>query len=289
MTIGASRRTPALPPWGLALVSMFSVQLGSALSVHVISRVGPAGTAWLRLSIGALIFLAVSRPPLREIRRSDWPLLLALGLTTGLQTMAFLAAIVRIPLGTSVAIEFLGPMAVAARRAHSRRALIWPSLALLGVILMTQPWYGHVNVAGICFAVLAGTGWGVYILLTQAIGDRFSGIGALSLTIPVAAVAAATIGIPQASGHLTFTVLAQAAGLAVLLPVLPYALEMLALRKMTQHAFGTLMAVEPAIAIVLGLIVLGQTPAIIEVVGIMLVVFAGAASQRGGLRELGLT
>lgn len=274
-----------MPPWGLALFSMTAVQLGSALSVHVIAHVGAGGMAWLRLTIGAVIFIAIARPPLREVRRGDWPLLLALGVTVGLQTVAFLASIARIPLGTSVAIEFLGPMTVAAARAHSRRALVWPLLALLGVVLMTQPWHGHVNFWGVAFALLSGVGWGIYILLTQAIGDRFTGIGALSLTVPVAALTAAAFGIPQASGHLTLGLIAQAVGLAILMPVLPYALELLALRKMTQHAFGTLMALEPAIAIVLGLVVLGQSPAIIELIGIMLVVLAGAASQRGGARQ----
>ena len=100
----------AVPPWGLAVAAMLSVQLGSALSLHLISTVGPAGTAWLRLSFGAVIFLALTRPPLRSIRRHDVPTLLGLGVTTGLQTVAFLAAIERIPLGTCVAVEFLGPL-----------------------------------------------------------------------------------------------------------------------------------------------------------------------------------
>src|SRR5829696_3041639 len=238
-------RSVAVPPWALATAAMFSVQLGSALSVELISAVGPAGTAWLRLTMGALIFVAIARPPLRSIRRTDAPGLLALGVATGLLTVAFLAAIERIPLGTAVAIEFLGPLTVAAVRTQARRALIWPALALLGVILLTEPWQGAVDLLGIGFASLAALGWGVYILLTQRIGDRFTGIGALSLTIPVAAATAAIVGIPQAAGHLTLGALAAAAGLAILLPVLPFALEMLALRRMTSAAFGTLMALEP--------------------------------------------
>jgi inner membrane transporter RhtA len=102
---------------------MLSVQLSSALAVPLISTVGPAGTAWLRLSMGALIFLALARPPLRALRRRDLPALLGLGVATGLMTIAFLAAIERIPLGAAVAIEFLGPLTVAALRAPSARAL----------------------------------------------------------------------------------------------------------------------------------------------------------------------
>ena len=183
-------------------------------------------------------------------------------------TIAFLASIERIPLGTAVAIEFLGPLTVAAVRSHSARALIWPALALLGVVLLTEPWRGDINLAGIGFAGLAAIGWAAYILLTQRIGDRFTGIGALSLTVPVAAATAAVVGIPQSAGHLNLGVLAAAFGLAVLMPVLPFALEMLALRRMTPTAFGTLMALEPAIGVLLGLLVLHQQPSLTQFGGI---------------------
>lgn len=264
---------------------MLSVQLGSALSVDLIEAVGAAGTAWLRLTIGAIIFLALARPPLRAVRRRDLPSLLGLGVTTGLVTIAFLAAIERIPLGTAVAIEFLGPLTVAALRSHSTRALTWPALALLGVVLLTQPWNDAINAAGVGFAGLAAIGWATYILLTQKIGDRFTGITGLSLTVPIAAATAALVGVPQAVGHLTLGVLAAAAGLAILLPVLPYALELLALRRMTHNAFGTLMALEPAMGVLLGLLVLHQQPSTTQLVGILLVVLAGAAAQRTGRRH----
>jgi inner membrane transporter RhtA len=276
-----------VPPWGLAVTAMMSVQLGSALSVDLIEAVGPAGTAWLRLSLGAVLLLAIARPPLRTVRRRDVPALLGLGVTTGLVTIGFLAAIEHIPLGTAVAIEFLGPLTVAAVRSHNRRALIWPAVALLGVVLLTEPWQGGFNPTGVGFAALAAIGWAAYILLTQRIGDRFTGIGALSLTVPIAAMTAAVVGIPQAAGHLTLGILAAAAGLAVLLPVLPFALEMLALRRMTPTAFGTLMALEPALGVLLGLLILHQQPSATQVLGILLVVLAGAAAQRSGRRRAG--
>ncbi len=134
--------------------------------------------------MGALIFLAMARPPLAAPRARDLPALLGLGVITGLQTIAFLAAIQRIPLGTSVAIEFLGPMTVAAVRSHSRRALTWPLMALLGVAGLTQPWRGDIHPAGPGLAGLAAIGWGTYILLTQRIGDQFAGITGLSITVP---------------------------------------------------------------------------------------------------------
>lgn len=278
-------REVAIPPWSLAITAMLSVQLGSALSVDLIATVGAAGTAWLRLTMGALILLALARPPLRSIRRRDVPALLGLGITTGLVTIGFLAAIERIPLGTAVAIEFLGPLTVAALRSHNAKVLAWPAVALAGVVLLTQPWQGDLNLAGIGFAALSAVGWAIYILLTQKIGDHFTGIGALTLTVPIAAATAAVAGIPQAVGNLSLGVLAAAAGLAILLPVLPFAFEMLALRRMTPTAFGTLMALEPAFGVLLGLLVLHQQPAGIQVVGIALVVLAGAAAQRGGRRR----
>ena len=234
---------------------------------------------------GALVFLLLARPPLRQVRRADLPALLGLGVTTGLVTVGFLAAIERIPLGTAVAVEFLGPLGVAALRSPRRRALVWPAVALVGVVLLTEPWLGRVDVLGLAFAAGAGVGWAAYILLTQRVGDRFSGLGGLSVTVPVAAATAAVLGVPQAAGRITPGVLLAAVGLALLLPVLPFALELLALRRMTPTAFGTLMAVEPAIGVLLGLVVLAQRPSVVQVVGVALVVLAGGAAQRGGRRE----
>jgi inner membrane transporter RhtA len=264
---------------------MFSIQLSSALAVPLIGSVGAAGTAWLRLTAGALIVLIVARPPLRSIRRRDVPALLGLGVASGLMSVAFLASIDRIPLGTAVAVEFLGPLTVAAVRSHNRRALVWPGLALIGVVVLTEPWTGTLDAVGIGLALLAGMGWGAYILLTQRVGDRFSGITGLSVTVPVAAITTAIVGVPQAIGHLTPGILIAAVGLGLLHPVTTFALEMLALRRMTTTAFGTLMAVEPAIGALLGLIVLHQTPTALQALGILLVVIAGAAAQRGGRRH----
>lgn len=260
---------------------MLSVQLGAALSIHLISKVGAGGTAWLRLTAGAVIFVVIARPPLRSLRWHDAPILVGLGVTTGLQTIAFLAAIERIPLGTSVAIEFLGPMTVAAVHSRNNRALIWVGAAGAGVVLVTQPWHGNISWVGVGYAGLAGVGWAAYIVLTQRVGDRFSGLSGLALTVPVAACTAAILGIPQAAGHLTVEVVVTGVGLAVLLPVLPYSFELLALRRMTPTAFGTLMAVEPAIGVVLGIVVLHQKLSMIQSIGILLVVLAGAAAQRG--------
>ena len=251
----------------------------------IIATVGPAGAAWLRLTIGGLIFLAIARPRFRDIARRDYPALLALGVATGVMSMAFMFAIERIPLGTCVAIEFLGPLTVAAFQSGTRRALLWPALALIGVVLLTEPWQGNVDAVGIGFSVLGAFSWGSYIVLTQHVGDRFEGITGLAVTIPIAAVTTGIIGIPEAIGHISLGIIVASVAIALLFPVATFALEMLALSRMTHTAFGTLMALEPGIGLALGLVVLHQKPSLIQLVGIVLVVVSGAAAQRGGLRE----
>lgn len=274
-----------VPAWSLAVVAILSVQLGAALSTRLFDQIGPGGTAWLRLTAGALIFLAIVRPRPRDytLRELRGPMML--GVVTGITTVAFLSAIERIPLGPAVAIEFLGPLGVAVARSHSRRNLVWPLLALAGVLLLTEPWTGGVDALGLLFAVIAACGWAAYILLTQSVGDRFSGIEGLAISIPVAALLSAVVGVPQALGSITPLVLVQSVGLAVLLPVVPFALEMMALRRLTAAAFGTLMALEPAIGTAIGVVVLSQVPTVLQALGVVLVVAAGIGAERTGHRE----
>ncbi len=275
-----------VPPWTLAVSAMLLIQLSNALSVPVIAHVGPAGTAWLKLCFGGAIFLAVVRPNIRAIRRSDVPVLLALGLATGFMSVFLLAAVERIPLGTAVAIDFLGPLTVAGFTSKRRSALVWPALALVGVVLLTEPWHANIDFIGVGFALLAGACWGLYNLLTQSVGDRYSGITGLAITIPVAAILTSVIGLPQViSGSPTWEILLLTLGIALIAPVISFALEMLALRRMTQTAFGTLLAIEPAFGVLIGLVVLDQYLTITRLIGVALVVLAGAAAQRGGRRH----
>ncbi|MFJ4170548.1 EamA family transporter [Paenarthrobacter sp. NPDC089714] len=281
------RRTlTAAPPWSLAVAAMLAIQFSNALSVAVIGQVGPAGTAWLRMCFGVVFLWIISRPAIRSLRRRDLPALIALGVVTGFMTTFFLAAVERIPLGTAVAIEFLGPLTVAGVMSKNRRALVWPLLALIGVVLLTEPWAASIDFAGVGFALAAGVCWGLYNVLTQHVGDRFSGISGLSLTIPVAALATLPVGLPQVLGHhFEWWVLPAAAGIALVTPVIAFGLEMLALRRMTHTAFGTLLSIEPAFGVLIGLLVLAQAPTPMQLVGIALVVLAGTAAQQGGRRS----
>lgn len=279
------RASAGIPPWLMAVTAMLSVQFANALSVPLIEQVGAAGTAWLRMCFGVVFIWMIARPAIRSLRRKDLPALLALGVVTGFMTVFFLAAAGRIPLGTAVAIEFLGPLTVAGLMSKQRKALAWPVLAFVGVVLLTEPWQGQIDLAGVGFALAAGICWGSYNLLTQHVGDRFSGISGLALTIPVAALATVPFGLPQVvGGDFAWWVLPAAAGIALITPVIAFGLEMLALRRMTHTAFGTLLSIEPAFGVLIGSLVLSQTPTPMQLVGITVVMVAGAAAQRGGNR-----
>ena len=271
-----------IPPWLLAIAAIVCAQSASVLSVRLLPLVGADGTSWLRFTIGAALLLLIVRPPLRSLTRRDLPGLLALGVASACMTTAFIHALGHLELGTTVSIEFFGPLSVAAFQATDRRLMVWPVAALLGVLLITRPWQGSVDAVGIMFAVLAGIGWGSYIVLTQHVGDRFTGISALSITIPIAALLTAPLGAAHALTHLSWYAIALATAMGVLFPVLTFGLEMISLRRMSRTAFGTLMALEPAVAAFLGFLWLGQAISVWQLAGTAIVVAAGTGAARVG-------
>ena len=284
-------RSPARSGALMALVAMTSVQLGLAVSVGLIDVLGVAGAAWLRLSIAALVLLVVVRPRRAHFTREALGTTLALGVATGGITLLFMAAIERLPLGTASALEFLGPLGVAVVRGRGA-SRAFPLLALVGVLLLTEPWSGSVDLLGVAFALGAAVCWAAYIVLTQRAGDAVAGLSALSVSLVVAALVAtvATLATePAALTSLSVEVLAIGVGAAVLLPLVPYVLELLALRRLTTAAFGTMMALEPAIALVVGLVALSQVPSLVAVVGIGFVVAAGIGAERTGARTVTAT
>jgi inner membrane transporter RhtA len=230
-----------------------------------------------------VLLLVLVRPRRSWFTRSGLLACVALGVVTASVTMLFIAAISRLPLGTASALEFLGPLGVAVARGRGR-GLAWPLLAAIGVLLLTEPWRGEIDPVGVLFALGAAACWAAYILLTQRVGDELSGLRGLSVSMPVAGLVATAVAGPLVVDRLTPDVLLLGLGLAVLLPVVPFALEMLALRRLTTAAFGTLMSLEPAIALVIGLAVLGQVPGLLPVVGIAFVVAAGIGAERTGSR-----
>jgi inner membrane transporter RhtA len=269
----------------MAVASMLCVQLGIAVAVGLIDDIGAEGAAWLRLAWAGVILLVFVRP-----RRSDFPAgtlaaCVVLGVVTGGVTLLFMAAVARLPLGTASALEFLGPLGVAVARGRGV-SKTWPALAAAGVLLLTQPWEGEVDLLGVGFALAAAACWAAYILLTQHVGDGVAGIKALAVTMPVAALTATVVAGPSTFGRLTPEILLLGIGLAILLPVVPFTLELLALRRLTTSAFGTLMSLEPAFALLVGLVVLHQVPDVLAVAGIAFVVTAGIGATRTGARPV---
>jgi inner membrane transporter RhtA len=199
-------------------------------------------------------------------------------------TMLFMVAVDHLTLGTTVALEFLGPLGIAVLRGRGIGAG-WPLLAACGVLLLTQPWQGDVSTAGVAYALGAASCWAAYIVLTQHVGDAVSGIKGLAVSMPVAAAVSCFVAGPSLASDLTPGLAAFGLGLAVLLPVVPFALEMLALQRLDAGAFGTLMALEPAFAAAVGLVALSQVPGVLAALGSACVVSAGIAAARAGTRR----
>ena len=271
----------------MTLGSMSTVQLGLALSVGVLDRLGALDTVGLRTAWGGLLLVVLVRPRLRNFTSRDLMACAALGAVTVSSMMSFMLAIARMPLGTANALEFLGPLTVSLCAPRGDRKH-WAAMAAIGVLLLTKPWHsGTINPAGLGFALAAAACWAAYILLTQRVGERVTGLSGLAVSMPVAGALGglgALIAAPSHLGHLTSSLLAVTFGLAALSVVTPFTLEFLALRRLTSSAFGTLMSLEPAFALLMGLLVLGQIPAPASVVGIGFVVVAGIGATRTGAR-----
>jgi inner membrane transporter RhtA len=268
----------------MAVAAMSLVQLGIAASVGLAEQIGSENVAWLRLVWAGLILLLIGRPWRTQWSRSALLTCVWLGIATAVLTILFMAAVVRLPLGTASALEFLGPLGVAVARG-SRQGRIWAVVAGLGVLALTEPWNGGIDLLGVMCALGAAVCWAAYIILTQRAGDEVSGLKALAVSMPVAGLVATVAVGPSALAHLDAQILIIGFGLAILLPVIPFSLELLALRRLTTASFGTLMALEPAIALVIGLVVLAQVPGLAPIVGIVLVVVAGIGAERTGSRS----
>jgi inner membrane transporter RhtA len=281
--------TPSRTGAAFAVLAMICVQLGLAVSVGLIDRLGTEGTAWLRLAWAGVILLVLVRPRPSAFGRRGLAIAVVLGMVTAALTLFFMAAVARLPLGTASALEFLGPLGVAAARGRGM-AKAWAVVAAAGVVLLTEPWHGGADPIGVAYALAAAACWAGYILLTQRVGDEVAGLRGLAVSMPVAGLTApAVVGVSggaEVFGQLSGELLLLGLGLAILLPVVPFSLELLALRRLTTAAFGVLMALEPAIALVVGLVALGQLPGWGAVAGIALVVAAGIGAERAGNRQI---
>jgi inner membrane transporter RhtA len=263
------------------LVAASSVQFGAAIAATLFDDLGPAGASVLRVGLGAVILLAMWRPRIRGVSRADLRLVVWLGLTLGVMNLAFYEALDRIPLGIAVTIEFAGPLGVAVALSRRRLDLLWVLLAGAGILLLADPGGDSVDAVGLVLVLVAAAAWAAYILLAARAGERFTGGRGLALAMVVASLVPLGPGIAQAGGDLLAPgLLATGAAVALLSSVIPYSLEMEALRRIPRHVFGVLMSLEPALAALAGFLVLGQALGARELVAIGLVMAASIGATR---------
>ncbi|HEX5441481.1 MAG TPA: EamA family transporter [Ktedonobacterales bacterium] len=283
----------SMPPSSMVVVGMITVQLGAALAIGLFNSLGPAGVVFLRVGFAALMLLALWRPwrrtgVLAGAQRADYAAVPLFGLILALMNFTFYSALARIPLGIAVTVEFIGPLSVAV--VGSRRALdvLWAVLAVGGILLFaplgvlgTVP----LDPLGLLLALVAGACWAVYILLTARVGRAFPGGTGLSLAMTVGAVALLPVGIAGAgSALLDPRLLLLGAIVALLSSVVPYSLEMAALRRISPSAFGVLMSLEPAIAALVGWLVLREALELRAIIALVLVTTAAIGATRTGKR-----
>jgi inner membrane transporter RhtA len=269
-------------PVSLVLIGILSVQFGAAISKGLFGEIPPVGMVLLRLATSCLILLALARPRLGGRTAADWRPVLVLGLALGAMNWAFYESFARIPLGGAVTVEFIGPLAVAALDRHRRRDLVWVGLAALGVILFgAGP--TRVDPVGFGLALLAGGCWALYILSTAATGRRWPGVEGLALASTVATLAVAPFAIAAAGARLLEPRLLMLGVLVGLLSsVIPYSLEMAALRTLPPRVFGILMSLDPAAAALVAALLLREwlTPPQLLAMACVTAASVGAAGAR---------
>jgi inner membrane transporter RhtA len=233
----------------------------------------------LRLTISAVVLLAVCRPSPRGYRRADWAVVVVFGVALATMNSLFYESIARIPLGAAVTLEVLGPLALSVITARRASSWLWAALALAGVALLGRGGFGGLDPVGAGFALGAGAMWAAYIVCSARAGSRFPKADGLALALAVSAVVSLPLGASAALLHPV--TLALGTAVALLSSALPYSLELLSLRRLRQSTFAVLMSLAPAVAALAGHVVLGQHLGLPDVVAISLVVVAGVGAVRG--------
>lgn len=271
-----------MPPVVLVLTAISSVQVGAAVAKTLFDEIGPSGTVFVRVVFAALVLALVWRPRVSGRRRAEILLAVVFGLTLAGMNLAFYSALDRIPLGITVTLEFVGPLGVAVFGSRSALDLLWVALAAAGILLLSDFGSGGLDGLGVALALLAGCLWAAYILLSARVGRAFPGGSGLSLAMIVAAAVLLPVGVADAGADLLVPwILAAGAAVAVLSSAIPYSLELEALRRMPPRVFGVLMSLEPAVAALVGFVVLGEDLVARELVAILLVVAASAGAASG--------
>lgn len=267
----------------LVLGSCVSLQFGSALATQLFPVIGTWGTTFFRLFFSGVILLAVFRPRVFQWSAAQWRGAILFALSIGLMNSVFYVSISRIPLGTAVAIEFLGPLVLAALLSRSLRDATWVAVAFLGMALFAvDSLKGEsLDSLGVLLALLAGVFWACYILAAEKLGRLGVGGGGLAVGLFLGALVPLPLGYQGIGPVLSDPgLLALAVGTAVLASLLPYSFEYRALRSMPSNAFSILLALEPVIAAIAGWLLLGQQMTPWAMGAIALIVLASAGTSR---------
>lgn len=282
MTVAPTpRRGGVLGASSLVLIGLICQDVGAASAVTLFPQVGALGMVTLRLAFSAIILMAVFRPRLRGRSRADWYTVIAFGLALALMNSLFYEAIARVPLGTTVTIEVLGPLILSVVVSRKASAWLWAVLAFAGVAILGQGSLDTLDPVGVAFAVGAGVMWVCYILLSARTGQRFERLDGLALAMSIGAIVTIPFGVITAGPPLFHpNVLLIGVAVAVLSSAIPYGLELLALRRLPAATFSILMSLSPALAATAGFLVLGQGLTLQDGIGIVLVVVASMGAVR---------
>ena len=268
----------AIPPAGLLLLAIISIQLGAAFATQLFPLLGAEGTVAVRVLLSALLLGLAARGRARRFAilfMRDWKLLLGYGLCIAVMNMFFYQAIARIPLGAAVAIEFVGPLGVAALSSRRLVHFAWVGLAATGILLLSPLTGVSLDPVGIFFALLAGSGWACFILLSRRVGDRVPGNDGLAIGMTVAAIALLPFAVPIIPDLIGSPMLLLAAfGLALMSTTIPFTLEFAALKRVSNRSYGVLVSVEPAIAALIGAVLLAERIGLQGMIAVTCVVVA---------------
>lgn len=272
---------------GLVVVGLCCQEVGASLAVVLFPQVGPLGMVMLRLVFSALILGLIARPSWRGRTRAAWVGVIQLGLALAVMNGFFYLALERLPLGVTVTIEVLGPLTLSIIASRRASAWIWAGLALVGVLALGGGGFDRLDLLGVVFALGAAVTWALYILASAKVGAAFPKLDGLAFAMAVGAVVSLPFGIVDAgSALLRLDLVALGAAVALLSSTIPYALELIALRRLPAAAFAILMALAPATAALAGFLLLGQHLTTLELVGIALVIVASVGAVRSAGRRV---
>ncbi|WP_374313980.1 DMT family transporter [Microbacterium sp.] len=269
----------------LVVAGLACQEIGAAIAVLLFPSTGPLGMVMLRLVFSALVLLAIARPDLRGHSRSAWTAVVLFGLVLAIMNGLFYLALERLPLGVTVTIEVLGPLVLSIVAARRASAWLWAVLAFAGVVALGGGGWDRLDPLGVLFALGAAASWAFYILASARVGREFPKLDGLALAMAVGAIVALPFGIADAGAALLrWEIVALGAAVAILSSTVPYAFELIALRRLPAAAFAILMSLAPATAALAGFLFLGQHLSWLEMIGIALVIVASIGAVRSSAR-----